>query len=126
MWMPAETNPLSGNDSGTNVGSDGGSDAGVNGDAGVTLPGVPTLVSATVISHGTVALAWQNPTSSCSTLEINRKSNSGAYSVAKTVSGELTSAQDSPGHGSGTFCYTMTCKLNGFASAPSNEKCVTQ
>jgi hypothetical protein len=48
------------------------------------------------------------------------------YSVAQMLSGTTTSSQDMPGHTSGTYCYTITCKLNGLASAPSNEKCVTQ
>ena len=127
MWTP-ENMSLSGVDGGTHnqATADAGSDAGTDVDGGVTTPGIPNLVSATLVSHGTVALVWQNPASTCATVEINRKKNTGSYSVAQTVSGQSTSAQDSPGHTSGTYCYTMTCKLNGFASTPSNEKCVTQ
>jgi hypothetical protein len=50
----------------------------------------------------------------------------GAYSVAQTLSGQTTSAQDMPGHAAGVYCYTITCKVNALASLASNEKCVTQ
>jgi hypothetical protein len=90
------------------------------------MPGTPVLVSATLVTHGTMALTWQNPASTCTNIEINRKVDAGTYSVAQTLAGQTTSAQDMPGHTSGTYCYTITCKLNGVASSPSNEKCVTQ
>ena len=90
------------------------------------MPGTPVLVSATLVTHGTMSLVWQNPASTCTTIEINRKVDTGMYSVAQMLSGTTTSAQDMPGHTSGTYCYTITCKLNGLASAPSNERCVTQ
>lgn len=112
----------------------GGDDAGVDAgapdagapDAGPTLPGTPVLTSAQMVVHGTNSIAWQLPTSGCSTVELNRKKDAGAYAVAKTLTGVATSTQDSPGHSSGVYCYTIVCKLNGFASSPSNEKCVAQ
>ena len=93
---------------------------------GAAIPGTPTLISATLVTHGTMALVWTNPASSCETLEINRKVDSGMYALAQSVSAQTTTAQDMPGHTSGTYCYTLTCKLDGVASPPSNEKCVTQ
>ena len=115
-------------DSGTTGGGDAGTggDAGSGGDAGTAMPGTPVLITASLVTHGTMSLSWQNPTSTCATVEINRKKDAEAYSVAQTLTGQATSAQDMPGHANGTYCYTITCKLNGFASAPSNEKCVTQ
>ena len=97
-----------------------------DGDGGTAVPGAPVLVSATLVTHGTMSLVWQNPASTCTNVEINRKVDAGAYSVAHTLSGQTTSLQDMPGHAAGTYCYTVTCKLNGLASAPSNERCVTQ
>ena len=96
-------------------------DAAVVVDAGSSPPGTPVLLSASLVAHGTMALAWQNPASTCATVEINRKKDAGAYSVAQTLTGQATSAQDSPGHTSGTFCYTITCKLGGLASSPPNQ-----
>lgn len=90
------------------------------------LPGAPVLVSANLIMHGMMSLVWQNPASTCTNVEINRKVDAGAYAVAQTLAGQTMSAEDMPGHLSGTYCYTITCKLNGLASSPSNEKCVTQ
>lgn len=95
-------------------------------DTGATGAGTPVLVSATLVVHGTMALAWQNPASTCSSLMINRKKDAGAYAVAQTLTGQATSVQDMPGHTAGTYCYTVTCTLNGQSSSPSNEKCVTQ
>ncbi len=107
-------------------GAGGGGAAGAGVDAGSTMPGTPVLLSANLVTHGTISLAWQKPTSTCATVEINRKKDADAYAVAQTLTGQATSAQDMPGHANGTYCYTITCKLNGLASAPSNEKCVTQ
>ncbi len=90
------------------------------------MPGMAVLLSANLVTHGTMSLAWQNPASTCATVEINRKTDAGAYSVSQTLTGQATSAQDMPGHANGTYCYTITCKLNDLASVPSNEKCVTQ
>ena len=131
------TGGSSGSGGGGNAGADSGSgggdaapDGASNGDAsngdGGTAPGTPVLMSATLVMHGTMALAWENPASTCTAIEINRKVDSGMYSVAQTLSGQTMSAQDMPGHTSGTYCYTITCKLNDLASSPSNEKCVTQ
>lgn len=103
-----------------------GGDAGSGGDGGTGAPGTPVLLAASLVTHGTMSLSWQNPTSTCVTVEINRKKDTGAYSVAQTLTGQATSAQDSPGHANGTYCYTITCKLNDLSSPPSNEKCVTQ
>jgi len=110
---------MHGNDSGIEGGHD---DA--HGDTGE--PGTPVLVSATLVVHGTMSLVWENPASTCTTIEINRKVDAGSYSVAQMLAGSTTSAQDMPSHAAGTYCYTITCKLNDLASAPSNEKCVTQ
>lgn len=119
-----------GGDAGTGGGDAGaggdGGDGGAGGDAGMTTPGTPVLLTASLVTHGTMSLEWQNPISTCATVEINRKKDTGAYSVAQTLTGQATSAQDMPGHANGTYCYTITCKLNGIASSPSNEKCVTQ
>ena len=90
------------------------------------MPGTPVLVSATLVIHGTMSLVWQLPASTCTNVQINRKVDAGMYSVAQTLSGQTTSAQDMPGHAAGTYCYTITCELNGVASAASNERCVTQ
>ncbi len=95
-------------------------------DAPAGPAGVIVLLSATLVTHGTMALAWRNPSSTCATVEINRKKDAGAYAVAQTLTGVATSAQDMPGHANGNYCFTITCKLNGSAAAPSNEKCVTQ
>ena len=101
-------------------------DAAPSVDTGTTGVGTPILVSASLVVHGTMALAWQNPASTCSSLMINRKKDAGTYAVAQTLTGQATSVQDMPGHTAGTYCYTVTCTLNGQASPPSNEKCVTQ
>ena len=97
-----------------------------SGDGSTAAPGTPMLVSATLVTHGTMSLVWQNPASTCETVEINRKVDAGTYSVAHTLNGQTTSVQDMPGHAAGTYCYTITSKPNGFASLPSNERCVTQ
>ncbi|MBI4821373.1 MAG: hypothetical protein HY791_34255 [Deltaproteobacteria bacterium] len=121
------------NDSGAGVG-DGGTrvDTGVA-DAAAGLdaviagpPGTPTLLSVQLVTHGTFQLAWDLPASGCATLELNRNVDGGAFGVATTLTGVATEATDEPGHNSGTYCYTVTCKLNGESSPPSNEKCATQ
>ncbi len=93
---------------------------------GATTVAAPVLVSATLVVHGTMALTWQNPAATCTTVAINRRKDLGAYAVAQTLPGTTTSAEDMPGHDNGTYCYTLTCTLGGQASAPSNERCVTQ
>jgi hypothetical protein len=111
-------------DAGCDGNLDAGDERGCRG--GSATPGTPVLVSATLVTHGTMGLVWTNPASTCTTLEINRKVDAGMYSVAQSVSGQTTMVQDMPGHASGTYCYTITCKLDGAASPPSNEKCVMQ
>ena len=86
----------------------------------------PVLVSASLVVHGTMALTWQNPAATCATILVNRRKDQGVYAVAQTLAGTTTSAEDMPGHDNGTYCYTITCVLGGQASAPSNERCVTQ
>lgn len=119
----------SGGSSGTGANAGTGGDSGMGGLGGgmnAEMQGSPLLLSASLVLHGTMSIAWQNPDSTCETVEINRNRNAGDYSVAQTLIGEAMSAQDSPGHESGTYCYTVTCKLNDLSSPPSNEKCVTQ
>lgn len=90
------------------------------------VPDAPVLVEASLVTHGMISLAWENPASTCSVVEINRNTDGGDYSVAQTLTGLATSAEDMPGHTNGTYCYTITCTLDGLDSEPSNEKCVTQ
>ena len=101
-------------------------DASTAADAAPPMPGTPVLLSASVVMHGTMAVAWRNPDSTCATVQINRKMVPGEYAVSQTLTGQATAAQDSPGHANGTYCYTITCRLSGFSSDPSNEICVTQ
>jgi hypothetical protein len=84
------------------------------------------LLSVTLVTHGTMSVAWKNPDSGCDVVQINRKSGDGAYAVVQTLTGQATSAKDEPGHSNGTYCYTVTCKLAELVSEPSNEICVTQ
>ncbi|MCC6995834.1 MAG: hypothetical protein IT370_14585 [Deltaproteobacteria bacterium] len=96
-----------------------------SGSDGATVA-APVLVSASLVVHGTMALTWQNPAATCATILVNRRKDQGVYVVAQTLAGTTTSAEDMPGHDNGTYCYTITCVLGGQASAPSNERCVTQ
>lgn len=86
----------------------------------------PILLSAQVVVHGTIALAWSLPASGCTTITVNRKKDTAAYAAAQSVTGVATEVQDMPGHANGTYCYNLLCTLNGASSAPSNERCVTQ
>jgi hypothetical protein len=105
--------------------ADGAADA-AEADANVTGPGIPVLVTATLATHGTMSLSWQLPASMCATVEINRSMDGGAYALAQTLTGRADEARDMPGHAAGTYCYTITCTLDGVRSPASNEKCVTQ
>lgn len=95
-------------------------------DAGMATVGIPVLTAATVVTHGTHQITWRLPASGCSTVSLTLKVGTGTYSEVKMVTGTATSTQHSPGHANGTYCYQVTCTLNGMVSAPSNEKCVTQ
>lgn len=101
-------------------------DAASSADVGSVAPGIPVLVSARVVTHGTVALAWNLPDSGCDEIVINRNVGGGAYAAVQRLAGAATEAENSPGHGSGTFCYTVSCVMDGVTGDPSNEQCVTQ
>lgn len=121
------TGEMMGADAGVDAGDiDAGTDAGTQ-DAGPALPGVPVLTSVTVVTHGTMALTWQLPGSGCATIGVRMKvGTGGAWATVKTLTGVATSTQYSPGHANGTYCYQVTCTLQGATSDPSNEKCATQ
>lgn len=112
--------------SGATGGNSGTGGMGGAGGGMMTMPGTPVLVTASLVTHGTMSLSWQLPTSGCDSIKISRNKDGGAYAVAKTLTGTATSTQDSPGHTSGKYCYTLACVLNNVTSAQSNEKCVTQ
>lgn len=101
-------------------------DSAVQPDAGPVTPEAPVLLTARLVVHGTMSLAWRAPDSTCDTFTIHRKQDAGPFEVAQTVTGQATSAQDMPGHANGTYCYTITCNLGGLSSPPSNERCVDQ
>lgn len=110
-------------------GGTGGSGAGGTGGAGggtATSPGTPVLVTANLVTHGTMSLSWQLPTSGCDSVKVSRNKDGGSFTVAKTLTGTATSTQDSPGHANGKYCFTVACVLGGVTSSESNEKCVTQ
>ena len=114
-------------DAGSSVGTDGGSDAGTSlVDAGSVTPGVPVLTSVTVVTHGTMAVSWQLPASGCTTLALRMRVGAGAYSTVRSLTGAATSTQYSPGHASGTYCFELTCTLQGLESGVSNERCASQ
>jgi len=101
----------------------GSADAGTT-DAGPMLPGVPVLISVASVSHA-MAISWQLPSSNCAVVGLWMRST-GGYSKVTSLSGVTTSTSYSAGHGSGTFCFQVTCTLGGVESAASNEKCATQ
>lgn len=101
-------------------------DTGPRDDAGAAMPGTPVLLSAMIVTHGTNALAWTLPESGCDQVVINRNLGGGAFSEVARLTGVATEAEDFSGHGSGTFCYTVSCVLGGVTGDPSNERCVTQ
>ncbi len=101
----------------------GSADAGTT-DAGPVLPGVPVLVSVSSNGHE-MAISWQLPASGCGAVGLWMKST-GGYSKVTSLSGVTSSTTWSTGHGSGTFCFQVSCTLGGVESAASNEKCATQ
>ena len=84
------------------------------------------VTSVTVVTHGTMAITWQLPSSGCTTLSLQMKVGAGAYSTVRSLTGVATSTQYSPGHANGTYCYQLTCTLQATESAASNERCATQ
>jgi len=107
-------------------GGGGDPDTGPRDDAGASMVGTPVLVSAMIVTHGTNALAWTLPASGCDQIAINRNRNGGAYAEVSRVGGTATESEDFSGHGSGTFCYTVSCVVGVLAGSPSNEQCITQ
>ncbi len=96
-------------------------------DAGTPTVAPPVVTAASVVTHGTHQITWQLPASGCSSVALALKVGStGTDSNVKTLAGAATSTQYSPGHANGTYCYEVSCTLNGVTSANSNEKCVTQ
>lgn len=97
-------------------------------DAGpaAVMPGAPVLTSVTVVAHVGMAINWQLPASGCTTLSLKLKVGAGAYSRVRSLAGASTSTQYSPGHASGTYCYQLTCTLQGVESVDSNELCASQ
>lgn len=93
---------------------------------GAATPQPPLLVSARLVSHGTMSLAWQYPNGPCMSVEINRNKDGGAFMVSQTLTGAAMAATEMPGHANGRYCFTLTCKSNGRSSMPSNEMCVSQ
>jgi hypothetical protein len=96
-------------------------------DSGTPMVDPPVITAASLVTHGTHQITWQLPASGCSSVTLAMKVGSpGTYSNVKTLAGAATSTQYSPGHANGTYCYEVTCALNGTTSVNSNEKCVTQ
>jgi len=90
------------------------------------MPGTPVLLSAMIVTHGTNALAWRLPESGCDQIAINRNRNAGRYAEVARLTGTATDTEDFSGHGSGTFCYTVSCVIGDVVGSPSNEQCITQ
>jgi len=107
-------------------GGGGGPDAGPRDDAGPGMPGTAVPLRPMIVTHGTNALAWTLPDSGCDMVVINRNRDGGAYAEVSRLTGTATDAEDFSGHGSGTFCYTVSCVIGDVTGDPSNERCVTQ
>lgn len=99
-----------------------GSDATAGGDASDGI----TLLSVSLVVHGTMQVRWANPTPACDQVTIERASNGAMFVTATTVTGSATSVRDMPGHQNGTYCYRALCVRGGAPSAPSNELCAMQ
>jgi hypothetical protein len=108
------------------AGGGGDPDTGPRADTGPAMPGTPVLLSAMTVTHGNIALSWRLPDSGCDEVIINRNLDGGAFSEVGRLTGLATETVNFSGHGSGTFCYTMSCVLGGATGDPSNERCVTQ
>lgn len=95
-------------------------------DAGAGAPALPTVTSATVLSHGSIRVQWTNPNPACDTLALMRSRDGAAAVVASQPASSATEVVDAPGHASGTYCYSLACSRGGAPQGSSNQKCATQ
>lgn len=98
-------------------------DAGSAADSGIALP---VVTSATVITHGSIRVQWTNPSPACDALSLQRSKDGAAAVTASQPSSTATETLDSPGHASGTYCYSLTCTRGSVMQGSSNQKCASQ
>lgn len=110
-------------DAGSSGPDAGARDAGIAVDAGMALP---VVTSATVITHGSIRVQWTNPSPACDALSLQRSKDGAAAVTASQPSSTATETLDSPGHASGTYCYSLTCTRGSVMQGSSNQKCASQ
>jgi hypothetical protein len=86
-------------------------------DEGATVPVLDTVMPMIGVLH----VEWSASTT-CDTIEAERKDPTHAYAVAFSVSGTETSHMDSGASADMMYTYRLRCKMGETYSAYSNEK----
>jgi hypothetical protein len=68
---------------------------------------------------------WENVTTDCDMIELDRNKDGGAYATAYTLTGAATSQHDSAATAPGMYCYKARCLKADQMSPDSNEMCGT-
>jgi hypothetical protein len=105
--------------SGSTTGSAGG-----GGEGGVASPQAPIMQSVEPLTGG-LHVMWENVTTDCDMIELDRNKDGGAYATAYTLTGAATSQHDSSATAPGMYCYKARCLKADQVSPDSNEKCGT-
>lgn len=87
-------------------------------DAGEMAP--PTITAVAKMS-GALHVQWTNNTTTCDSIEGERKMDSAAYKVIFTVPGTVNNKMDLEATQDMTYTYRLRCKMGTAYSAYSNE-----
>lgn len=111
------------------TGGHGGSTSGAGGAGGAGGmasgdPQAPIMTGAEPLA-GALHVTWDNVTMDCSSIELDRNKDGGAFAIAYTLTGAATSQHDDQVMAPGMYCYKARCKKGAKVSPDSNEKCGT-
>ena len=109
-----------GTSSGSTTGTAGG--GGEGGGGGNASPQAPIMESVEPLGGG-LHVMWENVTTDCEAIELDRKKDDGAYATTFTLIGAAESQHDSAAIVPGTYCYKARCLKADQTSPDSNEKC---
>lgn len=79
------------------------------------------MLMAVVPMEGALHLTWMNMQKDCSSVEAERRMESGAYEVAFSVPGSVDNKMDAAATDNMTYTFRLRCKKGGAFSVYSNE-----
>jgi hypothetical protein len=95
-----------------------------SGQGGADAVAAPILTSVEPLTGG-LHVMWDNVTTDCDAIELDRKKDDGAYALAYTLTGAAYEQHDEAATAPGTYCYKLRCIRAEEVSPDSNEACGT-